>query len=343
MKTQSATGLRRAWLLLSVVVGLHVADEASHFFLSWYNPVAASIQAELGGIPFPPVFSFRVWLGGLILLVLLCISFTPLLDPRRSWTLGLATVWALIHIANGLVHLVTSLATGRMMPGTWTAPLLLLVAPWLLIESLRWRRRETAGSLIPSLVALSLAALPVSAQGQQPLPYAPVGLFIGSIEEGARIFTPTRLLPFGHPEAGTHQFPTVLQLHGSEFPMLVWLGERVGYRLWPTLERYPTQPESDWPYPDFRQPPDPTTLRAARTIRRARSEAPLPGLRTLLFDGHELVAFIVDTRGLSLADRGMTRATSMGLDVTRAELLARLQRAAPAEGALGISVVLFDP
>jgi hypothetical protein len=76
---------------------------------------------------------------------------------------------------------------------------------------------------------------------------------------------------------------------------------------------------------------------------RARSEAPLPGLRTVLFDGREPVAFIVDTRWLSLADRGMSRATSMGLDLTRAELLARSQRAAPAESVRGISVVLFGP
>jgi len=119
------------------VLALHVADEASHNFLSWYNPVAASIQARLGGFPFPPVFSFGVWLSGLIALVLICIALTPVLDPARRWTMVLTTAWALIHIANGLVHLVSSLAIGGMMPGTWTAPLLLFVAPWLLLESLR--------------------------------------------------------------------------------------------------------------------------------------------------------------------------------------------------------------
>jgi hypothetical protein len=178
---------------------------------------------------------------------------------------------------------------------------------------------------------------------QQPGTYAPIGIFFGSIEEGARIFTPTRLLPFDHPEALGHQFPTVLQLHGTEFPMLVWLGEHAGYRLLTTLERYPTLPASDWPYADLRLPPDTVALRAARVVRRARAETPLPGLRAALFDGVALVAFLVDTRGLSLPERGMARATSMGLDLTRADFLGRLQRAAPAGSAPGFSVILYAP
>jgi hypothetical protein len=128
---------RRAWLSLAVVLGLHVADEASHDFLSWYNPIAAWIQARLGGLPFPPVFSFRIWLIGLVAMVLLCVAITPLLQPDRRWMVNIATVWAVIHIGNGLVHIAGSLVAGRLTPGTWTAPLLLMAAPWLLIET--WR------------------------------------------------------------------------------------------------------------------------------------------------------------------------------------------------------------
>jgi hypothetical protein len=36
--------------------------------------------------------------------------------------------------------------------------------------------------------------------------YLTTGIFIGSIEEGARIFTPARLLPFDHREALRHHF-----------------------------------------------------------------------------------------------------------------------------------------
>jgi hypothetical protein len=189
-----------------------------------------------------------------------------------------------------------------------------------------------------------VSATPLGAQSDSArrtqLPYAPVGLFFGAVEEGARIFTPARLLPFDHPESLGHDFPTVQQLHASEFPVLLWLGERIGLRLWPTLERYPTEPSRTWPYPEFRPPPDSAALARARRVRHASAKSPLPGLRAAVFDGPALVAFIVDTRGMSLASRHMTRATAMGLDVTRAEFLAAIGKAAPREGA-GLVVVLW--
>lgn len=171
--------------------------------------------------------------------------------------------------------------------------------------------------------------------------YAPVGLFFGAIEEGARIFTPVRLLPFDHPESMHHDFPTVLQLHATEFPLLLWLGNRVGFKLWPTLERYPTLPSPDWPYSGFREPPDSTALAHAPLKRHGSPDAPLPGLRAAVYDGSELVAFIVDTRGISLAARHMARATSMGLEIDRAGFLRALQSAAPSSGS-GLSVVVWS-
>lgn len=171
--------------------------------------------------------------------------------------------------------------------------------------------------------------------------YAPVGLFIGSIEEGARIFTPARLLPFEHPEALGHEFPTAQQLYGSEFPALLWLGEQAGYRLWPTLQRYPTEPSPDWPYPSFRPPPGDSLLETAEVIRRPTAESVLPGLRAALFEGDALVLFIVDTRNMSLADRGMGRATAMGLDVTRAEFLEALAQVETDAPGTGLRAVIF--
>ncbi len=200
-----------------------------------------------------------------------------------------------------------------------------------------------ASTLIAAAALLPLMSLRGAARAQvsPEKPYAPVGLFIGAIEEGARIFTPVRLLPFGHPEAGQHEFPTVQQLHGSEFPALLWLGEQAGLRLWPTLERYPTLPDSLWPYPDRRPPPDTGALRHALVLRRPAATAPLPGLRAALFDGDNLVAFIVDTRGLSLAQRGLSRPTTMGLDVTRAEFLRRVGRGAPSSER-GLTAVVWE-
>jgi hypothetical protein len=168
--------------------------------------------------------------------------------------------------------------------------------------------------------------------------YVTAGLFIGSPEEGARMFTPTRLLPFGHPEALEHQFPTVQQFHRNEDSVLLVIGRAAGLRLAATLERYPTRPDSVWPYAPF-QPPPLASIQFAPVITRDATQAPVPGLRVVAFVDRFPVSFIVDTRGMSLVARHMTRATTMGLDMTRADFLRGLSAAgqdAPERGAVVI-------
>lgn len=143
-----ASNWQRSWLGVALALGMHVVDEAMHSFLDWYNPIADSLQVQLG-IPFPPTFTFPIWLGGLTLLVLTCVAVTPFFQPRRRWLVPIAVAWGVIHTGNGLLHIIASINAGRMVPGTWTAPLLLLTAPYLILESLRVRRpraeiRETS-------------------------------------------------------------------------------------------------------------------------------------------------------------------------------------------------------
>ena len=192
---------------------------------------------------------------------------------------------------------------------------------------------------------LSLLALSSSSGWSQPparKPYLPIGLFFGQIEEGARILTPVRLLPFDHPEALGHQFPTLLQLHGAEFQALLWLGAHAGMRLWATLQRYPTEPSSTWPYPGYSPPPDTVQLRTAPVIHRRGIDAPLAGLRAVLYGNRRPILFIVDTRGLTLAARGMQSPTTMGLDLTRAKLLEALTLGAGVVPEAGLGAVIFD-
>ena len=137
--------LKTAWISLALVFVLHVSDEASHDFLRFYNPNVRIIRQSLG-IPFPPELSYPQFIGGMMALVILCAFLTPLLDRGRRWTLIVARIWAMVQIANGLQHIVTSIAVGRMMPGVLTSPLLLLIAPWLLLETLRVNRRAPAPS-----------------------------------------------------------------------------------------------------------------------------------------------------------------------------------------------------
>src|SRR6185503_6035143 len=141
--------------------------------------------------------------------------------------------------------------------------------------------------------------------------YAPVGIFIGSIEEGARIFTPVRLLPLEHPESLGHQFPTVQQLHRGEDRLLLQLGQYAGLRLAATIQPYPVEPDSLWPYAPFLSPPAAQFVSLPPTVKPAAT-SPLPGLRAAAFVDRIPIAFIVDTRGLSLAERRMRQATTMG-------------------------------
>ena len=194
-------------------------------------------------------------------------------------------------------------------------------------------------------VATALLAGAANMAAQEPAttsPFIPVGLFIGSIEEGARIFTPVRLLPFGHAEALGHQFPTVLQLHRGEYQLLVDIGRRAGLGLSATLQRYPTEPDTLWPYAPFAPPPVASFERAVPTVRAAAS-APLPGLRAIAFIDRVPIAFIVDTRHLTLAARGMEQATTMGLDITRAQLLAALTAASLEVSAAGPAILVYSP
>lgn len=205
------------------------------------------------------------------------------------------------------------------------------------------RRRPTLYTLSIASALLALAGLSTGrlvAQQVVPPRYLTTGLFIASIEEGARIFTPVRLLPFDHPESLGHQFPTVQQLHRGEDQVLLAIGEAAGLRLGATLERYPTQPDTLWPYAPF-VPPPAAEIRGAAVISKPARDAPLPGLRALALIDRFPLAFIVDTRGLSLADRHMGRPTSMGLDVTRAELLAAIARAAQMAPATGAAVLVY--
>jgi hypothetical protein len=185
-----------------------------------------------------------------------------------------------------------------------------------------------------------LCATPLAARQAGAPRYVTTGLFIASIEEGARIFTPVRLLPFEHPEAQGHEFPTVQQLHGGEDQALLAIGQAVGLRLGATLQRYPTEPDTLWPYPDFTAPPV-ARIRTAPVISRRAIDAPLPGLRAVAVVDRFPISFIVDTRGLSLADRHMAQPTTMGLDVSRAQFLSALTRAAQAAPATGAAVIVY--
>ena len=121
----------RAWVALALALGLHVADEALTGFLSVYNPMVTTIKGRLPWAPLP-TFTFPVWLGGLVAGVALLLALTPL-AYRGSRGLRLAAYpLGILMTFNGLLHFAGSLYFGRLMPGVYSAPVLLAAALWLL-------------------------------------------------------------------------------------------------------------------------------------------------------------------------------------------------------------------
>jgi hypothetical protein len=124
-----------AWIGLCLALALHVVDEALNGFLGFYNPMVESL-----GLPMP-TFAFKVWLtclmvGLLILLALSRLAFRGMAVMRPlSWLLGI------LMVANGLGHLVMSAWVGRLIPGSYSSPVLVAAAAFLLVETSRDRRR----------------------------------------------------------------------------------------------------------------------------------------------------------------------------------------------------------
>jgi Protein of unknown function with HXXEE motif len=120
-----------AWLAATIALALHVADEATHDFLAWYNPRALRIRQVLGGLPFPPTFTFLPWLIGLVAAVLILAAMVPSAFAGERWLRSVAYFLSVVHIANGLLHLGAAIAARRTVPGVLSAPLLLLTGIWL--------------------------------------------------------------------------------------------------------------------------------------------------------------------------------------------------------------------
>ena len=106
-----------AWLAFALAVAVHVFDEATHDFLSVYNPTARAIREQLPFLPLP-TFSFAVWLGGLIAGIVLLLCLTPLAfrGNRTLRTIALPLA-ILVGIGNALGHFGGSLYFDRWMPG----------------------------------------------------------------------------------------------------------------------------------------------------------------------------------------------------------------------------------
>jgi hypothetical protein len=129
-----------AWAALCAAFALHVLDEATHDFLSWYNPTVLAVRERVPWLPVP-VFTFPVWITGLTIAVLALAALTPLVRRGRRWLVPVAYAYAVIHVANAIGHITVSLTGRWFAPGVQSSPVLLTAACWLMYETDRVRRQ----------------------------------------------------------------------------------------------------------------------------------------------------------------------------------------------------------
>lgn len=129
-----------AWVLLSVALGVHVADEAITDFLPLYNSIAGSIRETYGWIPLP-TFSFSVWLTGLMAGILILLSVSPLVFAGSRIFRPVSYFLGTLMVLNALAHIGGSIYLGELAPGTLSSPILLIAAIALLVATRRVRHK----------------------------------------------------------------------------------------------------------------------------------------------------------------------------------------------------------
>lgn len=137
MESAFESAVRRhamAWVALTLTLALHVADEATHDFLGFYNPFVMMLRDVLL-IQWLPTFEFGEWLAGLIAAVVLLLVAARAAFAGARWILWASFPYGVLMLANGLTHIAGSLYFQRMLPGVLSAPLLAIASLWLLIRT----------------------------------------------------------------------------------------------------------------------------------------------------------------------------------------------------------------
>ena len=143
------SGFAWPWFALTVAFGLHVMDEAFTGFLIIYNPTVTALRERWGWCPMP-VFQFREWLVGLIVVVAVCFALTPLAARNVRGLRPFAWLYAVIMFLNGvghtsvtiLGHTVAGITVARPAPGFYSSPLLLIGSAWLIARLLKTTERN---------------------------------------------------------------------------------------------------------------------------------------------------------------------------------------------------------
>jgi hypothetical protein len=152
-KAHEYNHLGLSWVLLCLAFATHIVDEALTDFLSVYNPAVRAIREKLPFLPLP-TFTFGVWLTGLIIAVVLLLLLSANAFRRGRIVSLLSYPYGIIMLGNGLLHIAGSFYMGRMMPGVYSAPLLIAGSIYLL-----WSITKIGNKLSPNSTTGNKSAL----------------------------------------------------------------------------------------------------------------------------------------------------------------------------------------
>lgn len=139
MKTNQKMIVNRnvvAWLLLVSTVGLHVCDETMTDFLPFWNQFVIDLRERFGFF-LAPTFSFGVWFGGLIGAIILGYCMTPIVARGGKIIRVITVILGVLMVGNALGHLLGSVYFGKVLPGMWSSPFVLLAGIFVIIQGLR--------------------------------------------------------------------------------------------------------------------------------------------------------------------------------------------------------------
>ncbi len=125
-----------AYLLLVLSLMFHVLDEAVNDFLSFYNPLVLELRERFSLFPFP-TFSFKIWIIGLSLAIILLLLLTQLIYNRNRILLFIIMIFSVLMILNGLSHIIGSIYYSKLLPGFYSSPFLIGFSIYFLVTSKR--------------------------------------------------------------------------------------------------------------------------------------------------------------------------------------------------------------
>lgn len=131
--------ISKSWFLLVSALAVHVIDEGSTGFLSFYNELVLMIRNSTGFFPMP-TFQFQIWLGGLILSILIFYSITHLVGKARGFLKVPIAAFGVLMILNGCGHIAGSVYFGRVLPGFWSSFLLIPSGIYLMVSLVSTRQ-----------------------------------------------------------------------------------------------------------------------------------------------------------------------------------------------------------